>query len=429
MNSLQKKTVSGVAGLALVALALTSTVVSRTHGGDVKSQQTQRQSSAIDEADSLDLIYTKQMAPASQLPGRFVQLEKAFRDAETKAAKRDILELILAVARGAEGAGAASAMTNYAAYRYLYDVEDWLKARELFRTVGEGVVGNELSPKNAVDAWRMAGQIDIMWGKNPRSALEAYNRAIGLFEASDEDEVRPVQKQYLMSLTFSGWALRDLGDDEASIARREKALAYPGSSWLLNDVERKNQLMEIARAKARVNPGQEAYDAYERVLRAFPSIAEDGDIYYFRYEQLGALGLAESAVEYTTRLKELWLDPSLKEHGIQRCRVGHKLASIIRRGDDRDAYRETLRTLIEQLGGVFASQDRETLREHSLEHIYALSIAELARAEMERGFIGPAIDLYERFLRLFPDHSMAETIDRRIVRLEEKLASKAEVGE
>lgn len=379
----------------------------------------------------LDHVYVQRMAPASVLPPRFAALQRAFRGAEQPQEKSRVLEAVLEIARETADKDAASAMGNYVAFSFLNNLREPHMASHVFRLVGSGEIGGAQSPRNVIDAWRMVGQ--LAQAKRPGRALDAYKNAIDVFESAEPEHRLGVRQQYLMSLTGAASVLSRLGEDEETIGLRQKAIGFPDA--LLDDRARRVHLTEIARAKSRLNPGQEAYNAYERVLREFPEITEDGEFYYFRYEQLNALGLKESDPAYTDRLEQLWLDPALEEFDIQRCRVGHRLASIQRGNIDRyrneqrnirkQMYRETLTKLIAQLDDVFATYDRETLREHSLEHIYALSLAQLARQDMHDGFLGPAIDRYERFIRLFPDHQMTETIDHRIARLEQKLASRS----
>ncbi len=379
--------------------------------------------------ESLDLIYTQRMAVPSQLPEQFVALEQTFHTVHGNHAKRQTLDAILTVAREIEDQNpdAAAAMTNYAAYRTLYDIENSIDAAEIFRQVADGRIASGKSPMNTVDAWRMIGQIEMLWHSNRHRAIEAYDNAITTFEnAQKENQVAPVRAQYLMSLMTSAWALSDIGDHAESIARREKVLAHPDAAWLLQEDQILDQYLEIARSTSKSKPGLTAFATYERLLNAFPEHGQqDGLIVYFRYEQLGALGLEESEIEYTTKLKHLWNNPEFKRFDIQQCRIGHKLASIHLRNGNRKAYRKTLLHLVNQLDDVFQRYELKQLAEHEIDHVYALSLCELARIEMfHTNNTDAAVKLYHKFLDQFPTHHMADTIRERVDRLSSNPATR-----
>ena len=303
--------------------------------------------------------------------------------------------------------------------RYAYDeIARKLGREDLARRLLLEAIDVVEAPAQSLEAYRMLMYIE--YPANPDAALEVCFNLVELFYASSEETQSMTADTCAQALNYAASIYSMQGDRQRAL-EIQTALASSVLAERLVPISREMLWLEIARSYAALGRHEDADVAYSEFQSRYPDHGADRGMDVFLYfEHAKALSGDPYDPKVLAKMDSIVKDSRWAERPGQVARIAHELASRYRQSGQTERYEHTvfdLRNLVEQSGLL---DDKVKMEQHYIDDIYAQTLHQVANIAASRKDLDMEIDAVSTFIRQYPDHPAADTMRRRLVRLDDK---------
>jgi len=264
-----------------------------------------------------------------------------------------------------------------------------------------------------LDALRMVGQTNLFGLQDYDAAASAYSAMLECLDKSDAGG--PAQRSFyrtegLMKLAA---AYQAQGEYAMAAGVRERALREGD----VTGDRRAVAILENARDHAKLQQYDEAVRHYDRLFDEFPGFGRDnGRFIDVRLEQIRAATPDSLSPERLQALLRLWDEPA--NRGCLRAfNVGRQIVYLADHNDERDIMLSVGKEVLQGLEEALPGTSEDDLRKYRLDNAYAQVTIVLAEWYESQREVLPAIALYRRLLKAFPEGAFAQLARSALDRL------------